>query len=40
VGIAALGSIIAGLAAFGYVRYRTRLGTNPTSVAGKIRGSK
>ena len=40
VGIAALGSIIAGLAAFVYVRYRTRLRKNPTSEAGEIRGSK
>jgi amino acid efflux transporter len=39
VGIAALGSILAGLAAFAYVRYKIRLGTSLTSGAGEIRGS-
>jgi amino acid efflux transporter len=39
VGIAALGSILAGLVAFAYVRYKTRLGTSLTSGAGEIRGS-
>ena len=38
VGIAALGSILAGLAAFVYVRYRTRLGTRPTSEVGEKEG--
>ena len=40
VGIAALGSILAGLAAFVYVRYRTRLGTRPTSEVGEKQGSR
>ncbi len=37
VGIPALGSILAGLAAFVYVHYRSRLGTSPASEAREIR---
>ncbi len=38
VGVAALGSILAGFAAFAYVRYRSRWETRPDSEAREIRG--